>query len=91
MTGPGRPLDLVWLNKFGDDRKEQFALSVQPAENWAARGPHLLFALHRDDDRCPDVSAAVNRAEVAELHAAIGAWLRDTAALDAEGAACATP
>lgn len=72
---PARPLDPVWLNKFGDDQKEQFALSVQPAENWGRKGPHLLFSLHRDDDRCPDVSAAVNRAEVVELHAAIGDWL----------------
>lgn len=75
-----RLLDPVWLNKFGDDRAELYAISVSPAENWGRKGPHLLFRLHRDDDRCPDVSAAVKRSEVVELYAAIGAWLSATEA-----------
>lgn len=72
------PLDTAWLNKFGDDQSERFALSVHPASNWAGKGPHLLIALHRDDDRCPDQSAAVKRSEVQVLNDAIGAWLAAT-------------
>lgn len=73
-----RLLDSLFLNKFGDDRVEQFALSVQPTQNWGGKGPHLLIALYRDDGRYPEESAAVKRSEVVELHAAITAWLKET-------------